>query len=76
MSLTGKEVKVMDRENNTALRKLRESVVIAKERRVMNRDEQGGGLPTEPHLQAFVYCCEPVRQKARPVTFTSRVVTV
>jgi hypothetical protein len=34
-------VKVMDRENNTALRKLRESVAIAKERRVMNRDEGG-----------------------------------
>ncbi|KAH3875782.1 hypothetical protein DPMN_039059 [Dreissena polymorpha] len=34
-------VKVIDRENNTALRKLRESVAIAKEKRVMNRDERG-----------------------------------
>ncbi|KAH3712733.1 hypothetical protein DPMN_072488 [Dreissena polymorpha] len=34
-------VKVIDRENNTALRKLRESVAIANERRVMNRDEGG-----------------------------------
>ncbi|KAH3875733.1 hypothetical protein DPMN_039009 [Dreissena polymorpha] len=31
----------MDKENNTALRKLRESVAIAKERQVMNRDEGG-----------------------------------
>ena len=47
MSLPGKgeletcTLKGIDKENNTALRVLRESVAIAKERRVINRDEGG-----------------------------------